>query len=98
MIGTFLAIAYGIFNVWAFALFCRDKRRARKGRWRTSEKALVLSSLAGPFGAFLAMRLVRHKTARWKFKVVPMVSLVHGVVIAYLLWTPFRELVNGLLV
>ncbi len=55
-------------NMAAFALMGMDKRRARKGAWRISEKALFLPALlGGALGGTLGMRVFRHKTRHWYF-------------------------------
>lgn len=55
-------------NLLAFGLFGLDKWKAIHGRWRISEKTLLLSALAGGFaGAFLGMRFFHHKTKHKKF-------------------------------
>ena len=55
-------------NIAAFALFGADKRKARRGDWRISEKALFLSAvLGGSLGALIGMRLFHHKTKHWYF-------------------------------
>ena len=56
-------------NLIAFALMGLDKGRARRGRWRISEKALFLPAvLGGSLGAILGMRLFHHKTKHWYFR------------------------------
>ncbi|MCI9157170.1 MAG: DUF1294 domain-containing protein [Lawsonibacter sp.] len=56
-------------NLAAFALMGMDKRRARKGAWRISEKALFLPALlGGALGGTLGMRVFRHKTRHWYFR------------------------------
>lgn len=70
----YLALLLGscaIVNGYAFLLFASDKRRARLNRWRIPEKALLISAFFGPFGAFAAMQLFRHKTKKTKFRLVP---------------------------
>lgn len=57
---------------------------AKKNTWRTSENTLLVLAFLGPFGAFVAMRLVRHKTQKIKFRLVPIFLLIHLVVFAYL--------------
>jgi uncharacterized membrane protein YsdA (DUF1294 family) len=59
-----------IVNGGAFLLFASDKRRAGAGAWRVSECTLLCSAALGPFGAFAAMRLFRHKTRKMKFLLV----------------------------
>ena len=57
-----------LINIAAFALFGADKRKARRGDWRISEKALFLSAvLGGSLGALIGMRLFHHKTKHWYF-------------------------------
>lgn len=56
-------------NLAAFALMGADKGRARRGRWRISEKALFLPALlGGALGGTLGMRAFRHKTRHWYFR------------------------------
>ena len=60
-----------------FFLYGADKWRAVHGKWRISEKALLLSSLlGGAVGGFLAMQLFRHKTKHWYFTAINMLALV----------------------
>ena len=54
-----------------------DKRKARRGSWRISEKALLLSAFCfGGIGAFLGMRIFHHKTKHWYFQVFVPVFLI----------------------
>ena len=65
LLGLFLA---GM-NLWAFCAMGMDKRRARKGQWRLSEKALFLPAvLFGALGGVLGMRVFHHKTRHWYFR------------------------------
>ena len=67
----FIALAaVAAMNVLAFALMGIDKRRARLGRWRISEKALFMAAACfGGLGGVLGMRVFRHKTKHWYFRV-----------------------------
>lgn len=59
-----------VVNLFTFALMGWDKRCAQKGRWRVPEKTLFLA--AGCFGALggvLGMRVYRHKTKHWYFRI-----------------------------
>ncbi len=50
------------------SLYGIDKRRARRGAWRISEKLLLGCSLAGgAWGGLLSMHLFRHKTKKGYF-------------------------------
>ena len=66
LLGLYLLAA----NLTAFCLMGRDKRRARKGAWRISEKTLFLAAvLGGALGGVLGMKVFRHKTRHPKFSV-----------------------------
>ena len=68
-IPTAVTIVYGILSVVAAALHAEDKAAARAGRRRTSETTLHLASLLGGWpGALVAMRRLRHKTAKRSFR------------------------------
>jgi uncharacterized membrane protein YsdA (DUF1294 family) len=72
---TALAWYFGL-NAAAFLLFLWDKRAARRGSWRVRERTLLtLAWLGGFAGAFLGMRLARHKTRKWLFRLTPLLAL-----------------------
>ena len=49
----------------SFALFGVDKRKALKGKWRVSEKALLWSvGIGGFLGGMAGMNYFRHKTIK----------------------------------
>ena len=59
-----------IANAIAFALMGRDKRLARTGGWRIPERTLFLAAACfGALGGVLGMRVFRHKTQHWYFRV-----------------------------
>ena len=65
MLGFYLACV----NLAAFGAMWADKRRARRGRWRLSEKTLFLFPvLGGALGGLLGMQVFRHKTRHWYFR------------------------------
>ena len=70
-------------------MFFSDKWKAVKGKWRTTENALLFSALLGPFGATLGMHLAHHKTNKPKFKLVYLFLILHIAVIAVLVIRPF---------
>ena len=77
-------------NILAFVLMGHDKRCARKGKWRVSEKTLFLvTACFGGLGGVLGMRVFHHKTQHWYFRVffpvLLVVQIVALVVGAYLL-------------
>ena len=68
MMDKMLCIYLVVMIAAAFVMMGVDKRRARKGRWRISEKALFAAALAGgSAGAVLGMQIFRHKTRHWYF-------------------------------
>ena len=59
-----------VINLASFALMGIDKRRARRGAWRISEKALFLTTACfGGLGGVLGMKVFHHKTQHWYFRV-----------------------------
>lgn len=80
-----LAAALAALNLFSFCLMAYDKRCARKGKWRVSEKALFLAAACfGALGGVLGMQLCRHKTKHWYFQVFfPLMLIVQ---IALLVW------------
>ena len=66
---TLLAGYLLLVNLAGFLLMGLDKRRARRGAWRISEKALFLPAvLGGGLGSIVGMRTFRHKTKHWYFR------------------------------
>lgn len=56
-------------NVIAFLVYGIDKWKAKKSLWRIRETALLgLAVLGGSIGAWLGMKVWRHKTMHKKFK------------------------------
>jgi len=69
-----------VINLITFILYGVDKRRAKKGAWRISERTLLLCTwLLGGVGAWLAMRMFRHKTKHIAFQVSAPVGAVLSV-------------------
>ena len=66
-----------VMNVVAFTLMGIDKRRARRGAWRISERALFITTACfGGLGGVLGMKVFHHKTQHWYFRVFYPVLLV----------------------
>ncbi|MBR5996934.1 MAG: DUF1294 domain-containing protein [Bacilli bacterium] len=68
-----------LLSIVAFIAYGVDKRKAKKGKWRTKEKTLLLLSfLGGAFGGFPAMLVFHHKTKgeHWYFTVVNLLGLM----------------------
>lgn len=90
MNGWLLAGAYLLsINLIALSTFWLDKRRAQRGGRRVPEaRLLLLAALGGSAGAWLAMRLFRHKTRHRKFTAgVPLLlALQCGLLLVGWLW------------
>lgn len=73
-------------NVIAFLLYGADKRRAKRGRWRISEAALLgIAIIGGSAGAWLGMKTFRHKTKHKKFIYgVPWILVAQAILLMWL--------------
>ena len=73
----YISAALIIWNAATFILYGADKRKAKKDKWRTKESTLILCAfLMGGIGAFLGMKVFRHKTKHLKFKLLVPISVV----------------------
>ena len=73
-------------NVLTFFVYGIDKWQARQGKWRISEATLLsFAVIGGSIGAWLGMRVWRHKTMHKKFKYgIPAILMIHIIIIGYL--------------
>ena len=72
-------------NMATFFVYGIDKWKAKKSKWRIRETALLgLAVLGGSIGAWLGMKVWRHKTQHKKFKYgVPAIIIVQLALIVY---------------
>lgn len=72
-----------LLNIFTFILFGIDKSRARKNRYRISEKTLfVFSLLGGSVGALASMLLFHHKTRKPVFFIgIPFILLLQCILL-----------------
>ena len=69
-------IYLAVMSVITFFMYIADKKKAQKGKWRISEKALLcMSFFGGATGGYFAMNLVHHKTKHWYFHAVNIFGL-----------------------
>lgn len=69
-------IAMALISLIAFIAYGLDKRKAKKGAWRTKEAVLLgMGFCGGAIGALLGMKLFRHKTKHWYFWVINILGL-----------------------
>ena len=86
--------AWLVINLITFILYGVDKRRARKGAWRIPEKTLLAGTwLLGGVGAWLAMRMFRHKTKHIAFQVSAPIGAVLSVVLMALATARLLQLI-----
>lgn len=63
---TYLLLAI---NVLTFLIYGLDKYKAKRAKWRISERTLLSMALVGgSIGAWLGMKVWHHKTIHKKFK------------------------------
>ena len=88
MIFLLLPLYFGLMSLAAFAAFGLDKYRAKTGKWRIPERTLfLLALLGGGIGAFLGMRVFRHKTRHWQFVFgIPVIMVIQAVLLGWYLW------------
>ncbi len=81
-----VALAYGVLSLGCFVAYAIDKSAAKEGRWRTSERTLLLLGLlcgwpsertllllgllCGWPGAVLAQQWLRHKSSKRSFRML----------------------------
>ena len=75
-------------NVVAFVVYGVDKYKAQKAKWRIRESTLLLlAAIGGSAGAWLGMKIWRHKTRHVKFRYgVPAILLIQLVGMLCFLW------------
>ena len=71
-------------NIAAFTLMGRDKHCARQRKWRVPEKTLFwVTACFGGLGGVLGMKVFRHKTRHWYFRVFfPLLLIVQVILLA----------------
>ena len=74
-----------ILNVAVFFMYGADKKKAKRGEWRTPEKTLILGGLVAPWGAIIGMHHFRHKTQKAKFKLNYLFAVLHIAIIIVLI-------------
>jgi uncharacterized membrane protein YsdA (DUF1294 family) len=75
-----------LINAVSFLLMLMDKYKAKKNLWRIPEATLLwFAVLGGSLGAFIGMRLARHKTRHPRFSVgVPLLLIMHILIAIFL--------------
>ena len=77
MLPVAILLLYVVASAMAFAAYAWDKAAARRGQWRTPESTLHFYGLIGGWpGAFVAQRLLRHKSSKREFQSVYWTTVV----------------------
>jgi uncharacterized membrane protein YsdA (DUF1294 family) len=83
-------------SVVCFVAYAVDKSAARGGRWRVSERTLLLLGFVGGWpGAILAQQLLRHKTRKASFRAAFWTSTVVNVAAFVTLGPPLLQVLAG---
>jgi len=85
----FAATILATWNIAVFAIYGLDKRKAKRGAQRISEKTLLFTAaIMGGVGALLGMYSFRHKTKHLKFKIgVPLLLVVNIAIMVVMTYT-----------
>ena len=79
----YAALVLAVWNAAVFIIYGIDKSKAKRGKWRISEKTLLLAAaFMGGVGAMLGMQMFRHKTKHMKFKVGVPILLALNIAVA----------------
>ena len=82
----YVAIALAAWNLIVFCVYGLDKYKAKKDKWRIPEKTLLLLAFFfGGLGAFLGMRVFRHKTKHRLFTIGVPLCLLLNIAVLYVL-------------
>jgi uncharacterized membrane protein YsdA (DUF1294 family)/cold shock CspA family protein len=82
-------------SVVCFAVYVHDKSAAVDGRWRVSERTLIVLGLAGGWpGAIVAQQIYRHKSNKAAFRSAFWGSVVLNVLAFVVLCSPLRSLLG----
>lgn len=74
-------------NLITFITYGIDKLKAKKSRWRIPESTLILLALiGGSIGAWLGIKVWRHKTQHKKFYIgIPLIITGQIILLIYLI-------------
>ena len=83
---SYLLVLMAVMSVFLFAMMGLDKGKARRGKWRVSEKTLfIFALLGGALGGTAGMFLFRHKTKHWTFRLgFPLLAAAQLALLAWL--------------
>ena len=85
-IRTYIVIYLIFINLMGFIMMGNDKTRARKGKWRISEKSFfIVSIVCGSVGTLIGMYAFRHKTKHAAFVFgIPLILILQIIIVLLL--------------
>ncbi len=91
----YVVICLVVMNLLTCILYGIDKLKAIAGKRRISEKTLLgFAFLGGSLGAFLGMKIFRHKTCHTRFKIgIPFFMILHVILIVLLIYAKWHFVV-----
>ncbi len=87
MNGIIIVVIYLVaINAATFFVYGIDKWKARRSMWRIPEATLLgLAAIGGSIGAWLGMRVWRHKTMHKKFQLgIPLIIVAQTALIIWM--------------
>ncbi len=87
MNGTVIVVIYLVaINAATFFVYGIDKWKAKRSMWRIPEATLLgLAAIGGSIGAWLGMRVWRHKTMHKKFQLgIPLIIVAQTALIIWM--------------
>lgn len=74
-----------IMTIVTMIVYCIDKRKAERHKWRIKESTLLIFSfLFGSIGGILSMYVIRHKNKHAKFVILNFLFLIIHIFVGYL--------------
>ncbi len=82
----YFCICFLALSAFSSLLAIDDKRRAKNGMRRISERTLILAALSGgALAEYITMKCIRHKTLHKKFMIgLPLIFLLHLIIIIWI--------------
>lgn len=83
-------------SLFTFVLYWQDKRAAKVGAQRTSEKTLQLLSLLGGWpGGLFAQRIFRHKSTKPSFQFTYWITVILNITVFFIFASPLARRILG---
>lgn len=83
-----LLLWLGLASLLLFGMMGADKKKAKRGQWRISEKTLFLVAICGgAVGGTLGMQYFHHKTKHRLFQLgFPFLAILHILLLVLVWW------------